>query len=434
MNIIVGITGGIAAYKAPELVRLLKKAGHEVRCAATGHALEFVTKATLETVSGNALYSDLFASGGTEHISLKDWGDMLVVAPATANIIGKVANGIADDALSTLLLAFSGKPVVMAPAMNCEMWAHPAVQHNVALLKSRGIRMAGPDEGELACGANGIGRMAEPAEIAAAALSTLHTPLSSQRWLVTAGPTYERIDSVRFIGNYSSGKMGFALAQALADAGADVELVSGPTALAASHPGVTTTRVESAREMYAAATAVFPQCDGAILSAAVADYRPAECADHKLKKNGRDDAGAGAEPRHTGHPRRHEDRATDARGLRPGDRQRGGQRPAQTGEEEPRLHSPQLAARCRCRLRHRHQQGDHHRPRRQPQGEPPADKTGGRTDDSRDYSTVGAADKGCGHRPAAHRQTANQALQGATHNNEETVYHSHRTGFVGHRR
>ena len=135
MRIVVGITGGIAAYKAPELVRLLKKAGHEVRCAATEHALEFVTRVTLETVSGNALYSDLFASGRTEHISLKDWGEMLVIAPATANIIGKVANGIADDALSTLLLAFSGKPVIMAPAMNCEMWAHPAVQRNIETLR-----------------------------------------------------------------------------------------------------------------------------------------------------------------------------------------------------------------------------------------------------------------------------------------------------------
>ena len=288
MRIIVGITGGIAAYKVPELVRLLKKAGHEVRCAATEHALEFVTRVTLETISGNALYSDLFASGRTEHISLKDWGEMLVVAPATANIIGKVSNGIADDAISTLLLAFSGKPVVMAPAMNCEMWAHPAVQRNIATLKGWGIRMVGPEVGELACGVSGTGRMAEPEQIAAyiASLSTFNFQLSTQKWLVTAGPTYERIDSVRFIGNYSSGKMGFALAQALADAGADVELVTGPTALTIEHPRVKTTRVESACEMFAAATAVFPGCNGAILSAAVADYRPAECANHKLKKQG----------------------------------------------------------------------------------------------------------------------------------------------------
>lgn len=290
MKIVVGITGGIAAYKTPELVRLLKKAGHEVRCAATEHALEFVTRVSLETVSGAPLYSDLFASGRTEHISLKDWGEMLVVAPATANIIGKVAGGIADDALSTLLLAFSGKPVIMAPAMNCEMWAHPAVQRNIETLKGWGIRMVGPEEGELACGVNGMGRMSEPETIVQCVATMLqHTQLlAGQRWLVTAGPTYERIDSVRFIGNYSSGKMGFALAQALADAGADVELVSGPTALKIDHPRIHRTSVESAREMYAAATEVFPRCNGAILSAAVADYRPAECADHKLKKNGSD--------------------------------------------------------------------------------------------------------------------------------------------------
>ncbi|MBR6049510.1 MAG: bifunctional phosphopantothenoylcysteine decarboxylase/phosphopantothenate--cysteine ligase CoaBC [Bacteroidales bacterium] len=287
MRIVVGITGGIAAYKAPELVRLLKKQGHEVRCAATEHALEFVTRTTLETVSQNPLYCDLFASGRTEHISLKDWGEMLVVAPATANIIGKVASGIADDALSTLLLAFSGKPVVMAPAMNCEMWAHPAVQRNIETLKGWGIRMVGPEEGELACGVSGVGRMAEPDQIAAAICSSQQPAVSGQRWLVTAGPTYERIDSVRFIGNYSSGKMGFALAQALADVGAEVELVTGPTALdVSSYQHIKIHRVESAREMYAAATELFPQCQGAILSAAVADYRPAETADHKLKKNG----------------------------------------------------------------------------------------------------------------------------------------------------
>ncbi len=287
MRIVVGITGGIAAYKAPELVRLLKKAGHEVRCAATEHALEFVTRTTLETVSQNSLYCDLFASGRTEHISLKDWGEMLVIAPATANIIGKVANGIADDALSTLLLAFSGKPVIMAPAMNCEMWAHPAVQRNIETLKSWGIRMVGPEEGELACGVSGVGRMAEPAAIAAAVYAAVQPQqLQGQHWLVTAGPTYERIDSVRFIGNYSSGKMGFALAQTLADAGAEVELVSGPTSLSINHPRIHRTSVESAREMYAAATEAFPRCNGAILSAAVADYRPSECTDHKLKKNG----------------------------------------------------------------------------------------------------------------------------------------------------
>ena len=292
MNIVVGITGGIAAYKAPELVRLLVKAGHSVRCAATEHALQFTTRTTLETVSANPLYCDLFASGRTEHISLKDWADLLVVAPATANIIGKVAGGIADDALSTLLLAMPPQHVLMAPAMNSQMWAHPAVQRNIETLRSWGIAMVGPADGELACGTTGPGRMSEPEEIAAciASLSTFHSPLSTQRWLVTAGPTYERIDSVRFIGNYSSGKMGFALAEALAEQGAEVELVTGPTSLSTLHSPFSAhiheTRVESAREMYAAVTEVFPHCNGAILSAAVADYRPAECADHKLKKNG----------------------------------------------------------------------------------------------------------------------------------------------------
>ena len=286
MKIVVGITGGIAAYKAPELVRLLVKAGHEVRCATTEHALQFVTRVTLETVSQHPLYHDLFASGGTEHISLKDWADLLVVAPATANIIGKMANGIADDALSTLLLAMPPERVLLAPAMNCQMWAHPAVQRNIATLKGWGIRMVGPEEGELACGTTGTGRMAEPEQIADTIFQGEKLKVKGERWLVTAGPTYERIDSVRFIGNYSSGKMGFALAEALADAGADVELVTGPTHLAVSHPRVHRTDVESAREMYDAATALFPQCNGAILSAAVADYRPSECADHKLKKQG----------------------------------------------------------------------------------------------------------------------------------------------------
>lgn len=285
MNIVVGITGGIAAYKAPELVRLLVKQGHVVRCAVTEHALQFVTRVTLETVSQNPLYSDLFASGRTEHISLKDWADMVVVAPATANIIGKMASGIADDALSTLLLAVEPARVLMAPAMNCQMWAHPAVQRNVATLRGWGVRMVGPADGELACGTSGTGRMAEPAAIVSEVCAgSSQRRLQGQRWLVTAGPTYERIDSVRFIGNYSSGKMGFALADALAEAGASVELVTGPTSLKMDNPQVKVTRVESAREMYAAATGVFPDCTGAILSAAVADYRPSECADHKLKK------------------------------------------------------------------------------------------------------------------------------------------------------
>lgn len=296
MRVIVGITGGIAAYKTPHLVRLLRKQGHEVVCVATTHALEFVTRLTLETVSGNKVYADLFATDNdhtTEHISLKDWGDMMVVAPATANIIGKLAAGIADDALSTLLLAFSRKPLFMAPAMNNEMWASPFLQRNLETLRAAGVHIIPPADGELACGTSGTGRMAEPEEIAAVVgtSSTAKAPESvvgmpTTKVLVTAGPTYEKIDAVRFIGNYSSGKMGFALAEALAERGFAVELVTGPTACKTTHPHIRLHRVESAREMYDAATGLFHSCQAAILSAAVADYRPAETADHKLKKQG----------------------------------------------------------------------------------------------------------------------------------------------------
>ena len=288
MHIVLGITGGIAAYKAPEIVRLLVKEGHEVRCAATKHALEFCTRAALETVSQHPLYSDLFAGNATatEHISVAAWADRLIVAPATANILGKIAAGIADDALTTLLLAIAPEKVLLAPAMNSQMWAHPAVQHNVQTLRGWGYTMVGPEAGELACGTTGQGRMAQPTAIVAALQAMEQQPLAGQRWLVTAGPTYERIDSVRFIGNYSSGKMGFALAEVLAEQGAEVELVAGPTALAVHHPRVHRTDVESASEMYEACVSHFPQCQGAVLAAAVADYRPATTADHKLKKQG----------------------------------------------------------------------------------------------------------------------------------------------------
>ena len=307
MKVNVGITGGIAAYKSPLLVRLLRKEGHEVKCVATEHALQFVTPLTLETVSGNKLYADLFATDNdhtTEHISLKDWGDVMVVAPATANIIGKMASGIGDDALSTLLLSFARKPILLAPAMNTQMGENPAVQRNISFLRSVGVDIVEPAVGELACGTSGAGRMAEPGEIfecvnalmckcvSADASNTnafTHSHVNTfqfKRVLVTAGPTYERIDAVRFIGNYSSGKMGFALAEALARHGVEVELVTGPTALKCTHPNIHRTDVESAREMFDAATKAFPLCQAAILSAAVADYRPEHAADHKLKKQG----------------------------------------------------------------------------------------------------------------------------------------------------
>lgn len=291
MHIVLGITGGIAAYKAPLLVRLFKKAGAEVYCTTTSHALEFVTPLTLETVSGNKVYSELFSTQNdhtTEHISLKDWADAVVVAPATANCIGKFANGIADDALSTLLVSCSRKPVFLCPAMNNDMWQCDAVQSNITRLTEMGVNFIGPASGELACGTEGIGRMVEPEEIFRTVWTALSKPkdFKGKRAIITAGPTYEKIDAVRFIGNYSSGKMGFALAEELADRGAEVELITGPTSLKTDRPNIHRTDIESAQEMYDAATRLFPNADIAILSAAVADYRPAQQADIKLKKQG----------------------------------------------------------------------------------------------------------------------------------------------------
>ncbi|MBR1799109.1 MAG: bifunctional phosphopantothenoylcysteine decarboxylase/phosphopantothenate--cysteine ligase CoaBC [Bacteroidales bacterium] len=288
MNIVVGASGGIAAYKTPEMVRMLVKQGHSVRCAVTQSALQFVTRATLETVSSHPLYSDLFEGNAhaTEHISIKDWADMLLVAPATADILAKAASGIADDALSTLIAATHPSKLYLAPAMNTDMWHHPAVQRNVASLREWGATIIGPGNGALACGANGDGRMADPDLIVSAILADTARPLQGQMWLVTAGPTYERIDPVRFIGNFSSGKMGFALAQALAEQGAQVELIAGPTHLATPCANIHRTDVESATQMFDAAISIFPNCNGAILAAAVADYRPETCQTNKIKKQG----------------------------------------------------------------------------------------------------------------------------------------------------
>lgn len=288
-KIVVALSGGIAAYKTPLLVRLLVKAGAEVCCVATPHALQFVTPLTLETVSQHKVYHDLFAPANdhsTEHIALKEWADMVVVAPATANVIGKLASGIADDALSTLLVSCSQKPVVMCPAMNTQMLHCPAVQRNIATLKSDGIHFINSESGELACGTVGDGRMAEPDTIAHAVqqLLTQEQDYEGRTVIITAGPTYEKIDSVRFIGNFSTGKMGFALAEVLAQRGATVQLIAGPTHLSIDHPRIHRTDITSAQEMYDAATRLFPHCDAAILSAAVADFRPDHCADHKIKK------------------------------------------------------------------------------------------------------------------------------------------------------
>ncbi|MBP5548243.1 MAG: bifunctional phosphopantothenoylcysteine decarboxylase/phosphopantothenate--cysteine ligase CoaBC [Bacteroidales bacterium] len=289
-HIIVGISGGIAAYKAPILVRLLVKAGAEVQCAVTEHALQFVTELTLETVSGHRVYSQLFDHTNphsTEHISLKDWGDAMVVAPATANIIGKMANGIGDDALSTLLLSFR-KPLFVCPAMNTQMLESFAYKRNIQYLRDNGVSVIESTTGELACGTSGNGRMEEPENIVRLMVSALsdNSPLSPSRHiLITAGPTYEKIDAVRFIGNFSTGKMGYALAEELASRGCRISLISGPTHLSTLHPSIERIDIMSAREMYDAATRIFPSCDAAILSAAVADFRPENAPDYKIKKN-----------------------------------------------------------------------------------------------------------------------------------------------------
>ncbi len=287
MNILLGISGGIAAYKTPELIRLFRKQGATVKTVCTQNALQFVTPLTLETLSQNKVYSDMFApveQYSTAHITLADWADCLVVAPASADIIGKFANGIADDALSTVFLAFH-KPVFVAPAMNTHMYAHPAVQANLQKLATFGVRFIEPREGELACGSIGKGRMEEPAEIART-IKDFFRPkdLSGRKVMITSGPTYEKIDPVRFIGNYSSGKMGFALAETCAERGAEVTLIAGPVQLKTIHPNIKRIDVESADEMYRAATEQFAMHDGAILCAAVADFRPESRAEQKVKR------------------------------------------------------------------------------------------------------------------------------------------------------
>lgn len=291
-HILLGISGGIAAYKTPELIRLFVKAGAEVKVIATSNALEFVTRLTLQTVSKNPVYTNTFEETNeysTEHIALNDWADILLVAPATANILGKFAGGIADDALSTTYLAFN-KPVFIAPAMNCKMWEHAAVQENMEKLQTRGVRFIESTEGELACGDTGKGRMEEPIVIFRILSEYFgqNLPWSGKTILITAGPTYEKIDPVRFIGNYSSGKMGFALAEACANRGANVKLIAGPVSLKTIHPHIERIDVESAAEMFEAATTLFPSTDAAILCAAVADFTPAQPMDSK-KKRGEED-------------------------------------------------------------------------------------------------------------------------------------------------
>lgn len=286
-NVVIAISGGIAAYKIPFLIRLFRKAGHRVKVVVTKNALNFVTEATLQTLSDNLVYSDMFAGNKdmTEHISIADWADYYIVAPATANIIGKYANAIADDCITTTLLAFD-KDVFLAPAMNTKMYANKGVQNNLQILASRGVNIISPNCGELACGANGDGRMAEPEEIFAFVNNHIAKSkiLAGKTICVTAGPTYEQIDPVRFIGNNSSGKMGFAIAESLAAKGALVKLIAGPTHLNTNSCNIERIDVKSAEQMYNATVKEFEQADVAILSAAVADYTPKNVFSQKVKK------------------------------------------------------------------------------------------------------------------------------------------------------
>jgi phosphopantothenoylcysteine decarboxylase/phosphopantothenate--cysteine ligase len=286
-RILIGICGGIAAYKTLTLIRLFRKAGCEVKVVATQNALSFVTPLTIETLSNNKLYVDMFESANrsTEHISLAQWADIAIVAPATANIIGKLANGIADDALSTVLLAFS-KQAYLAPAMNENMYKHLAVQRNMDTLRQFQYHIISPESGMLACNTEGIGRMAEPETIfnAVASSFTDNPSAKRKRALVTAGPTYEPIDAVRFIGNRSSGLMGFALAENLAAQGFDVDLITGHTHLTISDKNINRIDVNTAEEMLQMCLKQAPKADIIIMSAAVADYTPEEKTAHKMKK------------------------------------------------------------------------------------------------------------------------------------------------------
>jgi len=287
-KVILGISGGIAAYKSAFLLRLLIKQGADVKVVMTDNAQKFVTKLTFETLSKNQVYCDVFDEKNdfsTEHIALTDWADLCIIAPATANIIGKLANGIADDALSTTLLAIK-KPVFIAPAMNWKMLDHFSVRNNIDFLKENGIHIIESASGELACGDKGQGRMAEPEVIICQITEFLKKKsfLKNKKILITAGPTYEAIDPVRFIGNHSSGKMGFALAEQASLLGADVTLISGPSSLELNK-SIKRINVINAEEMYSACVKEFSKADITIMAAAVADYTPVNVSSSKIKKS-----------------------------------------------------------------------------------------------------------------------------------------------------
>ena len=295
-KIILGISGGIAAYKTPQLVRLLKKAGAEVRVALTASGSRFVSELSLATVSGEPVFREMFppldlpGTDFTRHISLGEWADALVIAPATANTIAKLAAGLCDDMLTACFITLRpGKPVLIFPAMDGQMYRSGSLQRNIALLTGQGCTVIEPENGDLASGQCGTGRMPEPDVIAqrigmALQNATPDSPLRGRRVVVTAGPTREKIDGVRFISNYSSGKMGFALAEAARERGAEVTLITGPVHLD-TPVGVERLDVENACEMYEAAKSLYGLCTVFIAAAAVADYRPEQVLEGKLKKN-----------------------------------------------------------------------------------------------------------------------------------------------------
>jgi phosphopantothenoylcysteine decarboxylase/phosphopantothenate--cysteine ligase len=286
-RILLGVTGGIAAYKSPDLVRRLRERGAEVQVVMTASARQFVNPLTFQAVSGHAVRTDLWdpaAEAAMGHIELARWADLVLVAPASAGFIARLAGGQADDLLTTLCLATEA-PIALAPAMNRVMWANAATRANVATLQARGILTFGPAEGDQACGEVGAGRMLEPIELADRLTHQIlrDGPLQGRRVLITAGPTRERIDPVRFISNRSSGKMGFAVAQAAREAGAEVVLVCGPVS-SPTPTGVRRVDVESAADMLAGVLGEVDGCDIFISTAAIADYRPAQPASQKIKK------------------------------------------------------------------------------------------------------------------------------------------------------
>lgn len=287
-HIILGITGSIAAYKAAYIIRGLVKKGAEVQVVITPSGKEFITPLTLATLSSHPVISEFFSNrDGTwnSHVDLGLWADVMLIAPATASTIGKMANGIADNMLVTTYLSCKA-PVFVAPAMDLDMFAHPTTQQNLDRLRSFGNRIIEPASGELASHLVGKGRMEEPDKIIEALeeFFSERQELKGKKIVITAGPTYEKIDPVRFIGNYSSGKMGYALAEACANRGAEVILVSGPVSLSAHHPAIKRIDVESADEMYEATVHAFQEANAAILCAAVADYRPENKAEQKIKR------------------------------------------------------------------------------------------------------------------------------------------------------